>query len=391
MNRDVAVATGLVLLLAVASCSELTRTTDVPARPQAMTLAGCEMYPELCNGNSGDPSPEAPGYWMGTTVTPDLCFSPSGAGISDIDLDGMSDNCEWLLSDTFRPSLVSSQYDMDTGKEPYWAAKYFPSNGVVRIAYLFSYYQDSGAPSSTWGGMACTIAPDEGMAMWVSAFATAPSWWTVISGLLGAGGFALASTDEACASHRGDSEFVMADVVYDDETQHWYTQRVFMSAHWKATLFDNSDWYTTSQLEFPEAYGGYPRVWASEGKHANYPSRHHCSVHGAPGDTCGGNSLSTEARLRSSDWNNLGSIQHHLLNCVSGGALVNIYPEIYSQECYWEPNTRFEGWQPYRLNTENGTSTAYLWVLLKKFECYAYSNEDSYDGCSDWGVDRSNS
>jgi hypothetical protein len=163
-----------------------------------------------------------------------------------------------------------------------------------------------------------------------------------------------------------------------------------MSAHWK-TILDQSEWYPTHQLEYPDKYGGYPRVWVSQGKHANYLSRHHCDAHGAPGDTCNGNSLSAETRLRSSDYYNLGSIQHHLLNCVNGGALVSIYPEAYSQECFWEPNTRFEGWQPYRLNTEHGTSTSYLWVLFNAFECYYWTNEMAYNGCSDWGVDRSGS
>ena len=103
-----------------------------------------------------------------------------------------------------------------------------------------------------------------------------------------------------------------------------------------------------------------------------------------PSDTCNANNLVAEARVRSSAYYNVGSAQAHLLNCVAGGTLVAMFPEFYSQECLWEPNTRFEGWQPYRLNTERGTATAYFKILMLKFECYEWTGS-----CADAGVDRS--
>lgn len=388
MNKLGVAFAALAALLAQTACRDANGPTEARGGPQFMTLYGCEITPE-CSGEGGDPNPTAAGYWMGTTVTPDLCFSPDGSEISDVDLDGMSDYCESLLADRFRPSLVSSPYDLDSGKEPYWAAKYFPSNGVVRIAYLLAYYQDPGSPSSTWGGTGCTFAPVAGITMSWAGFLTFPAWWSFVIDLMGGASFYAGSRDDWCGTHRGDSEFITVDVVYDAETRHWYTQSAFMSAHW-TTEIDKSDRYWAHQIEYREQYGGFPRVWVSEGKHANYPTRHHCSAHGGPGDTCDANSLATEARIRSSDYYNLGSFQHQLLNCVSGGALVHIYPEAYSQECFWAPNTRFEGWQPYRLNTVDGTSTAYSWVLFRKFECYSFADESNFNTCSDWGVDRSN-
>lgn len=187
-----------------------------------LTLYGCETDPNCNNGGGGgggggglatDPNPAAPGYWMGTTVTPATCISPNGAGISDVDADGTSDYCENLLADKFRPAMRFSQYDCDTGMEPYWAAKAFPAEGnVVRVGYLFSYYEDCGLPSPTphdaedgiiTGGDLCGVAQVVGTLFTFNGLLPDYS-------LLGLP----ISPDDQCAGHAGDSEFLILDLRY---------------------------------------------------------------------------------------------------------------------------------------------------------------------------------
>src|SRR6266496_1732827 len=256
----------------------------VAPRPEAMTYYGCETDPNCSGGGGGgggggfasDPHPAAAGYWMGTTVTPSTCISLSGAGINDADYDALNDYCENLLAWKFRPAMTFSAYDCNTGMEPYWAAKVFPNQGnIVRIAYLFSYYWDCGAPDKD--SFLCTLQRLGG------------NLGTLV-GLLPdySIGIIPVSSEDLCASHQGDSEFVLEDLAYDATSQHWYVKRTFFSAHW-GTDGDHSRWTGTSGLEYPEKFGGYPRVWSAEGKHANYPTRYTCSHDGGLMDTCDNN------------------------------------------------------------------------------------------------------
>lgn len=365
--------------------------SDSPlAGPNLMTVYGCEITPSCSGGEGGgtqDPDTAAPGYWMGTTITPQTCFSPTGVGINDTDLDGLSDYCEWTLAERFRPSRVMSSHEPFPGSEPYWAAKYFPDHGgAVRIIYAFAYYHDGGAPSTTWpAGVACNLGSAAGSVVNVASFVAGwPAWYAVIISIAGGVAAYVFSPEHLCETHRGDSEFVTLDLRYNTETQHWYVISAFFAAHY-GTSSDRSQWVPTHGMEYPERYGGYPRVWVAESKHGSFQTRGVCT--GGLGDTCNSNSLLTEERVRWSKFYNLGSAQGPMVNCVSGGTLVAIYPELYSQECFWNANTRFEGWQPYRLNTASGTSTAYAWVLMTAFECYSWVAE--YTVCTDKGVDRS--
>lgn len=355
-----------------------------PNAISAMTYYGCETDPNCSGGGGGgggggfasDPNPPAPGYWMGTTVTPSTCISPTGAGINDADYDGLSDYCESLLALKFRPALTVSAYDCDAGMEPYWAAKVFPNQGnVVRLIYLFSYYRDCGAPDSF--SLTCTAQQFAGNLG--TLVGLLPDFYV---------GPIPISSEDLCAGHQGDSEFMIEDLKYDAANQHWYVARAFFSAHWR-TDGDHSRWTSTAGLEYPEKYAGYPRDWVAEGKHANYPTRDACSNHGGYADTCNSNP-NGGAQIRGGQNYNVGSVQHPFINqqaCVTGGKLVAYYPDQYGIECYWKPADTFAGWSPYPMATD---ATPYYSVLVLAFECYSYTTNlfrfPLQITCSDWGA-----
>ncbi len=355
----------------------------VAPRPEAMTYYGCETDPNCSGGGGGgggggfasDPNPAAAGYWMGTTVTPSTCISLSGAGINDADYDALNDYCENLLAWKFRPAMTFSAYDCNTGMEPYWAAKVFPNQGnIVRIAYLFSYYWDCGAPDKD--SFLCTLQRLGG------------NLGTLV-GLLPdySIGIIPVSSEDLCASHQGDSEFVLEDLAYDATSQHWYVKRTFFSAHW-GTDGDHSRWTGTSGLEYPEKFGGYPRVWSAEGKHANYPTRYTCSHDGGLMDTCD-NNPDGGTQIRHAQMYNVGSPQQPFINtqtCVTGGLLLQYYPDQYGIECYWKPGDTFAGWNKYPLSND---ASPYYTILIAAFDCYGFVRTSPLQiSCSDWGVNR---
>lgn len=363
-----------VVAAGVAACAD---QSTAPDGPNARTVYGCEMDPECSGGGGGggtgfavDTHPMAPGYWMGTTVTPQACISPTGAGISDADLDGTHDYCENLLAERFRPALSFSAYDCDTGQEPYWAAKAFPAQGnVVRVAYLFAYYRDCGIQDPQ--PLGCSVQVLGGTLLTFNGLL--PSYSI---------GPLPVSPEPLCDGHQGDSEFLILDLAYDPYTYHWYVKRGFFSAHW-GTGGDHSRLVGTGGIEYPEKYGGYPKVWAAEGKHANYPSRSACSNDGGIYDTCHSNP-DAATRIRHSKYYNVGSARANFISqgtCVTGGRLVAYYPWLYGTECFWIPGNTFAGWSPYPLTTD---ATPYYTILIVKFECYGMV----LGQCVDWGVNR---
>lgn len=357
----------LVLGLLVA-CQE--KATEPPS-PSYATDAWCAANPGLCGPGDpdepSDPDPQAPGYWMGPTITYSTCVSTTGAGISDGDRDALSDHCEDFLAQRFRPSLIQSSGDCGTGGEPYWAAKVFPAKKTVRIAYLFAYYVDCGPSPS----LLCTIG------------SIGSTFITVLGTSLGI------TIHDPCDGHQGDSEFVTVDLLYNATTQHWYVASAFFSAHWSEGAFDKSRRATYSQLEYPEKSRGYFRVYVAEGKHANYPTRSVCEDDGGLSDRCAGNTV--VQRIRHANQFNVGSLRHNFINagtCVRGGALFAYYPENYGTECFWQPNRKFRGWSKYQLAND---SNPYHTVLTIQFECYSYTLGTDAQGryvvtCTDWGV-----
>jgi hypothetical protein len=360
----------LVAVLLVA-CQDQPKEGPDPLGPSYATDAWCAANPGLCGPEDpdepSDPAPSSPGYWTGPTITYSTCVSPTGAGISDGDRDGLSDHCEDFLAQRFRPALIVSTHDCNLGMEPYWAAKVFPSKKTVRIAYLFAYYADCGASPS----LQCTIG------------SIGATFFTVLGMSLGI------TIHDPCDGHQGDSEFVTVDIQYNATTQHWYVASAFFSAHWSEGAFDKSRRASYSQLEYPEKSRGYFRVYVAEGKHANYPKRAVCEDDGGMADMCAGNT--GLLRIRHANQFNIGSSRHNFINlgtCVRGGALYASYPENYGTECFWQQNRKFRGWSKYVLATDSNPQHT---VLTLEFECYSYVRTFDAQGratvsCTDWGV-----
>jgi len=186
-----------------------------------------------------DPFPTAPGIWLGDSVTATTCFADqnpailqSGTLLNDQDKDWLADNCEVDLAYAFAPRLLFDFGEPCPFGEPYWAAKYFPFSGVVRIAYLPAYWDDCG---------------DD------------------IAGFIG-------------NSHSGDSEYMMLEVGFHVSTRHWVFQQMWLSAH-SGEPTDHSEWVPTTSAEFFYRPGSRPNVWVSLQKHANYKSHAACSYY----------------------------------------------------------------------------------------------------------------
>lgn len=385
MGRNV-IAIFLVGALAFgAGCASPGEMSAPASDASFMTTYGCEITPS-CSGEDGDPSPDAPGYWMGSVVSPAQCFSETGIGINDSDRDGMDDICEHYIADRFRPSLVLSDHDCNVGREPYWAAKYFPrSYNTVRVIYLLSYYVDCGVPDeNTWVNVGCGLIQAVGQ---LGTFNGRFPPWNI--------GIVPINEENLCEGHNGDSEFIVVDIRFDSTTSHWVNFRTYFSAHWM-TAEDRSRWRVMDRLEFPDQrMGGYPRVYVAQGKHGNYPTRRDCNDDGGRADDCSSGNLARETRVRMSRGFNVGSAQVNFLGsgtCVGGGALYSTYPELYGTECYWVEGRRFQGWVRDRLpdtrDYEIFTSTPYRTILVMAFECYLSSVRDDSWSCDDWGVTR---
>jgi hypothetical protein len=379
MARHVGASIAVVLTLVAAACQESPAPTD-PAGPTFATDAWCAANPGKCGpptpDEPTDPSPTSAGYWTGSTITQAKCISATGAGISDGDHDGLSDTCEDFLAQRFRPALIVSPYDCNTGAEPYWAAKAFPSKGIVRVAYLLSYYWDCGPQQS---GPLCTAGRLLGTTFTLNG--VLPPFTIPVVGIP-------ISNEDLCESHQGDSEFVTVDLKYNATTQHWFVTSAFFSAHW-GTSGDHSRRSVTGQLEYPDKYGGYLRVYVAEGKHGNYPTRVACENDGGQADTCASNS--TVIRVRHAGQYNVGSARYNFISpksCVRGGALVDAYPANYSLECFWDPGHNFRGWSKYALSND---ASPYYTSLVVQFECYSYDKIVDSSGrttmsCADWGA-----
>jgi len=230
----------------------------------------------------GDPLGSGPhaGVWLGDGVTPSSCFSTIGFSKSgDDDGDGLSDACEEALARSFAPWVRLSDADSCWEAEPYWGAKRFP-NGWVNLAYLPAYWRDCG-----YGG------------------------------------------------HAGDSELIVVSVNFDTSTQHWVTQHVFTSAHFK-DLVDLSNWWRYPILTFTKAAQTYPTVWVADGKHANYPSLLGCTWP----DDCSNTLLG--GRMPVSPDRNIGSPAYPGVLCLE-----SIHrPRAGYEECVYSLEKKFGGW-----------------------------------------------
>jgi hypothetical protein len=260
---------------------------------------------------SGDPFPSSPGIYLGW-VKPGACFSDVNrdAIAYDADLDWLDDRCELEIAKAFAPSLKFSADDNCPKGEPYWAAKYFPSRGMVRIAYLPAYYKDCGA-----------------------------------------------------FGHSGDSEFISVEVIYDAATQHWLFNRMFLSAHY-GTPTDASSWRNWSEAQYTWKPRAHPTVWVAIDKHANYYSKPDCD---AWFDGCNW-TASLPLRFPVDPNHNVGSRHVHFKDAVlSEKKPAGVDP--YRAEWMWASGANFRGWQSNFYGIEAARPYG-DWLSQQQFEVY---------------------
>jgi hypothetical protein len=240
----------------------------------------------------GDPSPDAAGVWLGSSITPANCFTLGGGAIAagDADRDGLKESCEFALARSFAPMMSFHPSEDCVHAEPYWAAKRFP-NGYVNIAYLLSYWRDCGYPGAPTGP----------------------------------------------TGHWGDSEMVTVMVGFNATTQHWETERAWTSAHWN-TSNEHSVWTPASQLDYMFRGRAFPVIYVAENKHANYPEP---CADAFLRDWCGGYNMWFWGRVPVISSRNVGSRYVDLVGCVASAEL-----NTSRTECFYQSKP-FAGWMPF--------------------------------------------
>jgi hypothetical protein len=313
---------------------------DQRCDPGGVTLAGWPFFGpvnDILYEARGDPSPGAPGLWLGANVTPTTCFNDHTRTISDIDKDWLDDNCELELARGFAPRWSMWRVDECPDGEPAWAAKYFPTPQVVRIAFMPAYYDDC----------------------------------------MGAG-------------HAGDSEFVMEEVKFNAATQHWELREMFLSAHLEASFLgfgtDRSTWVAAADAQYTTRYLAYPAISVSAGKHANYVNDSKCNnnyaglLYAPGGDRCYSSAL-TPFRFPIDPARNAGSRFVDRMGCVPS---IKRYAGNGQTECFYQqhPGHGFRGWQ-----SSGGGETSYYFLLNSGY----FENRGgsfvgtAYIGGGDWG------
>lgn len=247
-----------------------------------------------------------------------------GISIWDPDGDSVDNGCENAIARALAPELITARdcnYDhalQRQGGEYYFAAQRVADGDglpLLRIAYLPAYYLDCGTPRDQLS--ACFD-------------------------FLGA---------NFCNGHTGDSELIIIDARFDASSQHWVTQRVFLSAHCGQITGGNCGWRSPSQFQWVDGRRfGAPVVWVAEGKHANYPSGGTCNNGAFTMDECRYNNASHRIPIAYGQ-QNIGSRAHPLRDCV--GPFWNSTMTVPGAvECLWSRRTRptFDGWQGYTRN-----------------------------------------
>lgn len=242
----------------------------------------------------------------------------------DVDQDGLDDNCEYKIAYEFRP-LMSFLIGDEVRREPRWAAEWLngdPSTKTIRVAYLHAYWMDMGDAGTSF--TMCTLL-----------------------------GFTFS---QSCHGHAGDSEFIRPDVKYNDVTQHWFVAGALYSAHTNNVHFTFQSDSTLRQsspscsgagcsISYPSGkIGHYPLAFASDWKHANYPSDASCDA-GGPGGADDCSTPRNQERLEVVTNRNIGSRAY-----PSSPACVPTtradhpnYGGPYT-ECFWSSAGTFNGW-----------------------------------------------
>jgi hypothetical protein len=237
-----------------------------------------------------DPSPSAPGIFLGDGVTPAACINGTQ---TDTDRDALADNCESGLAAAFAPELAYAASDRTT-REPRWAARPL-SGGKVRLAYLLSLHFDLGAYGCSFGLV-------------------------------------------FCGGHYGDSETIVLDVYYSSSSRHWVLHQAIYSAHGVYNIYPRL-FTAYPSMNFPARKGGYPRAFLALRKHALYRSDTECDDGELGLDEC---KADTYQRVASAGALNLGSRGTH--TAAQDCARSTVFTSSAAVECYWTLR-EFGGWQ----------------------------------------------
>ena len=285
-------------LLGVAACGGFNPTVaplepELAQRATAACLEACEV----------DPTPAAPGYFLGVGLTPETCQADTTRP-GDADLDGLVDSCEQELAQAFAPEFSYWSGD-EVGREPYWVARWLDS-ATVRVMYLMAYYVDLGHRIFGY-------------------------------------------------NHYGDAEKVFLDVRYNPATSHWVLHWVLVTAH--SSMIDAvgegvrpPDTYRSPvdgrlrSLTYAGTVGGHVRVWVAQRSHGSYLAPDECE-NGAVlrTDTCASHDALTRDLPRAD--RNLGSRAHPFHDCVATSNPRHPYYGAGRLECFWTDRP-FRGWYP---------------------------------------------
>ncbi len=261
----------------------------------------CVVFLWLCAANAADAQ---------IATTPETPCSATNR--TDSDSDGLADDCELALAQRFAPFLIvrSGGCNWDESvSPPRLGGGYFfavqPVGQWIRIAYIPAYFQDCG-----WSGVKCWLP-------WVD-----------------------------CTPHAGDSELVIVNVQRDEASRDWKVDGIFLSAHCFGRTGSDCRWYRGKDLGAFALEDGAPLVWVAEGRQANYASRDACDNghHGV--DTCDRHDLRYRFPIISVT-QNVGSMAQPigLTGCVKGLQLGSAKVQPDAEECFWNSQTPFRGWQ----------------------------------------------
>ncbi|HWP03686.1 MAG TPA: hypothetical protein VNL96_09535 [Gemmatimonadaceae bacterium] len=177
-----------------------------------------------------------------------------------------------------------------------------------------------------------------------------------------------------CNGHNGDSEAIILDVTYDYGTQHWGLTHAHVSAH-EHYHHASPNAMGFASVIYPEDDGGYPAIYVSQKKHANYYDVSSCNS-GGPYVSLIGREIGTDdcslvntaVRLEWSKWwnvgSNVGGASTQLVDCIESRNPSYEYYGSGRLECYWTP-IYFRGWVPNEVG--GGEATTPYAIRLQQF------------------------
>jgi len=260
---------------------------DVLEAPVAVCNGECDKkLSSACTCAASDPC-----HWVANGACDQKCVGFEGGfddtADCDLDHDGMFDFVEHELAAGFAPALILSTTETCDARSSMWATQPSLGNKYVSIFYALGYFQDCGDPET---------------------------------GLY---------------QHLGDSEFIVVDAATSDGVT-WTPERVFLSAHYKASITDGSAWHPPEEFQFYTGDGNaHPYVWVAVSKHGNYVSAAACDNGGLLLDYCDAGPVQL---VEVKDTSNLGSLDHPLID-----AAIVTESGVDYYEYYWT-DLPFCGW-----------------------------------------------